>query len=123
MMEQPPPYSTEGHHPPQHGSQRYEPLPNNDYPPQPTRYPPQQQAVYPPQKQYEGGYQNQGYPPQNRGYPPQGQGYIQQVAGLISPQITSTTTVVEQVRVCYMSPANWEIHWSEIRIPPVNASV
>jgi hypothetical protein len=31
--------------------------------------------------------------------------------------------VVEQVRVCYMSPADWEIHWSEIRIPPVNASV
>jgi hypothetical protein len=98
-MDQPRSYSPEEHHHPPEQYQGYEPLPNT-----------QQQAGYPPQKQYEGGYQNQGYPPQNPGYPPQGQETnIQQPDGF-SSQSTSNTTVVAQVKVwCYMSPDNWEL--------------
>lgn len=89
----------------------YAPLPTTDDQQQPPPYASLQPAGYPPQTQYEGGYQNQGYPPQGQGYqnqggppqgqlfPPQGSGYIQQPGGYSSQNYNSTTVVVQVSRI------------------------
>ena len=91
MEQSPPPYSLSGQNNPQAGNQGYTALPNEDYPPPSSDYPPQHQRGFPP-PEYQGGYQNNGYPskwvgyqtpgqsspPTGQGHPPQGQGHIQQ---------------------------------------------